>query len=244
VESDDLHQHAIARAEEKLPPDDLDLATRYNDYGELLRYRGRLGEAEKYLDKAFDIAAKKPIRDAGKLAEIRSNRGVLLAEQDKRGEAKEVLKQTLAESMKAFGDQNAIVAADRYKLARVLIVLKEWSDKDGEIGAETLLKLSEAVLRPSGNLRTAKCFEAFAELRLAQGQPEPAARYALEVLEIRQKILPGPHPEIIHTLMQLARIEKARGQDAAAAKYDQQAQEMTASLTARENAAEAKLAGK
>jgi tetratricopeptide (TPR) repeat protein len=241
VESDDLHRQAIARAETKLAPDDLDLATRYNDYGELLRYRGRLEESERYLERALAIAAKEPVRDAGKLAEIRSNRGVLFADQDKHDKAKEVLKQTLAESLKAFGDQNPIVAADRYKLARVLIVLEEWP---GEQGAETLLRLSEEVLRPSGNLRTAKCFEACADLRLALGQHEDAARYAQEVLDIRQRILPAPHPEIINTLEQLAEIERARDQDAAAATYAQQAQEMTANHTARENAAEAKLAGK
>ena len=243
VESDDLHRQAIARAEEKLPPDHLDLATRYNDYGELLRYRGRLDEAENYLQKAFDIAAKEPVRDAGRLAEIRSNRGVLLADQGRHEEAKQMLQQTLAGSIKAFGEQNQIVAADRYKLARVLIVLKEW---EGEEGADELLKRSEAVLTGvygDSHLRTAKCLEAIAELRLAQESHNDAARYAARVLAIREKTLPAPHPEIINTLEQLARIEKARGHDAEASQYGQRAGEMTASHAARENAAQAKLAG-
>jgi tetratricopeptide (TPR) repeat protein len=244
VEADDLHRQAISRAEAKLEPDDLELATRYNDYGELLRYRGRLDESEEYLQKALVIAAKEPVRDAGKLAEIRSNRGVLLADQGRHGEAKTLLQQTLAGSIKAFGEQNPLVAADRYKLARVLIVLKEW---EGEDGADVLLAQSEEVLMRvfgESHLRTAKCFEAIAELRLAQKRHDDAAGYALRVLTIRERTLPAPHPEIIHTLHQLARIEMARGQADAATKYETRAAEMTASHTARESAALAKLAGK
>jgi tetratricopeptide (TPR) repeat protein len=244
VESDNLHRQAISRAQEKLPPDDLDLAMRLSDYGELLRYRGRLEESATYLDKALAIAAREPVRDAGRLAEIRSNRGVLLAEQGQHAEAKAVLQQTLAGSIKAFGEQNQIVAADRYKLARVMIVLKEW---EGEEGAESLLAKSEDLLTRvlgEGHLRTAKCFEAIAELRLAQGRHDAAADYALRVLTIREKTLTAPHPEIINTLQQLARIETARGKTDAASSYESRATEMTASHSARESAAEARLAGK
>lgn len=244
VEADNLHRQAIRRAEEKLEPDDLELATRYNDYGELLRYRGKLDESQAFLEKALAIAAQEPIRDAGKLAEIRSNRGVLLADQGRYAEAKAVLQQSLHGSIMAFGDQNPIVAADRYKLARVLIVIKEW---DGDAGAEALLTKSEEVLMRvygENHLRTAKCFEALAELRLGQERYGDAALYASRVLAIREKTLPAPHPEIIHTLHQLARIEAARGHTGEAQQYDQRASEMTAGHTARENAALAKLAGK
>ena len=244
VEADDLHRQAISRAEAKLDPDDLDLATRYNDYGELLRYRGRLDESEKYLQQALAIAAKEPVRDAGKLAEIRSNMGVLLADQGQHVQAKTLLQQTLAASIRAFGEQNPLVAADRYKLARVLIVLKEW---EGPEGADALLAKSEEVLMRvfgESHLRTAKCFEAIAELRLAQKRQDEAASYAFRVLTIREQTLPAPHPEIIHTLHQLARIETARGRSDDAKKFDTRAAEMTASHTTRENAAEAKLAGK
>jgi tetratricopeptide (TPR) repeat protein len=244
VEADSLHRQAIARAEEKLAPDDLELATRYNDYGELLRYRGKLADSEDYLEKALAIASQEPIRDAGKLAEIRSNRGVLLAEQGQHEAAEDVLRQSLAGSIRAFGDQNPIVAADRYKLSRVLIVLKEW---DGEEGADAHLAKSEEVLMRvygEGHLRTAKCFEAIAELRLGQERHDDAALYAVRVLSIREKTLPAPHPEIIHTLHQLAQIEAARGHAGDAQQYDQRANEITASHTARENAALARLAGK
>jgi hypothetical protein len=247
VESDNLHRQAISRAEANLAADDLDLATRYNDYGELLRYRGNLSESEKYLQKALDIAGKEPVRDAGKLAEIRSNRGVLLADQGQHAEAKIVLRQTLAASIKAFGEQNQIVAADRYKLARVLIVLKEFDDQDGAEGAATLLDKSASVLIQifsDKHLRTAKCLEARAELHLARAQYDDAAKDAAHVLDIREQTLPVPHPEIINTLHQLARIEMARGRAADAGKYETRAAEMTASHTARESAAEAKLAGK
>jgi tetratricopeptide (TPR) repeat protein len=209
-----------------------------------LRYRGKLDDSEDYLEKALTIASKEPIRDAGKLAEIRSNRGVLLAEQGHLAEAKVVLQQSLAGSIKAFGDQNPIVAADRYKLARVLIVMKEW---EGDEGADALLAKSEEVLmRVYGedHLRTAKCFEALADLRLGQQRHGDAALYASRVLAIRERTLPAPHPEIINTLQQLARIESGRGQSDAAVKYETRANDMTASHAARENAALAKLAGR
>ena len=157
-----------------------------------MRNRGRLEDSEKLLKQALEIAAKEPVRDANYLAEVRSNQGVLLAEQGQHEQAKTLLTQTLADHIGAVGEKNALIAADRYKLARVLIVLKEW---EGEDGADTLLaKSEETLMRVYGeaHLRTAKCFEAIAELRLVQGKHDDAASYAMRVLTIREKTLPAP----------------------------------------------------
>lgn len=244
VEADQLHRQAIARAEARLEPDSLDLATRYNDYGELLRYRGRLDESEKYLRKALAIAGQEPVRDANQLAEIRSNWGVLCGDQKKLPEAKEVLSKTLTDHIKAVGEQNPLIAADRYKLARVLIALNEL---EGDEGADSLLTKSEEVLMRvygEGHLRTAKCFEALAELRLAQKRHDEAASYAARVLEIRERTLPDEHPEIINTLEQLARIETARGMTEQANLFAERARKLTESRANQEMDPQGAVAGK
>ena len=165
-----------------------------------MRNRGRLADAEKLLTNALTIAGKEPIRDVNLWAEVRGNWGVLRGEQKQLAVAKEALSQALTDRIKAIGEKNPIVAADRCKLARVLIELKEW---DGVQGAEALLAMSEEELLRvfgEGHLRTAKCFEAIAELRLAQMRNDDAAAYAVRVLATREKVWVAPHPEIILAL--------------------------------------------
>ena len=240
VESERLHRRAVAIAKDKLPADDPGLAIRYNDLAELLRYRQRLEESERYFRMALAIVGKTPVRDRRQLAEVKGNLGVLLADQQKLDEAEALLRETLDEDTKAVGAENPLVAADRYKLARVLVSRNKLSE------AAILLADSERVLlRAFGekHLRTAKCYEAAAELRLAEKQHEQAAEYGERVLAIREQALPAPHPEIIKAMELLARVEAARGRGNEASSYAAKAKAMTDSHTAREAAEQAKVAG-
>jgi len=239
VESESLHKQAIAIAVARLAANDPKLATRYNDYGELLKNRGQLEESEIWFRKALAIVSGPPIRDHRQHADVQGNLGVLLGERGKLEEAEAMLRAALDEDVKAVGSDNPVAAADRYKLARVLTALKNYAE------ADEFLAASEPVLLrayKAKHLRTAKCFEAIAELRLAQSRHDEAADYAGKVLSIRNDLLPAPHPDIIKGLELLARIELARGHGDLATDLTLRAKNMADQHAAREKAAESKLA--
>jgi hypothetical protein len=93
------------------------------------------------------------------------------------------------------------------------------------------------------HLRTAKCYEAIAELRLIQERYEEAIDYGNRMLDIRQTTLPEPHPEIINAIELLVRVETARGRSDDAANYAARAKPMADKHAAREASAQAKIAG-
>ncbi|MDX1945873.1 MAG: tetratricopeptide repeat protein [Pirellulaceae bacterium] len=239
AEAEKLHREAVriadasqtALANQRMEPGEL--AARYNDLAELLRNRGELTEADLWFVKA-EHEVEQRVRNQRQLAEIKGNLGVLRFDQGRYDEAAKLLTEALDLDIKAVGADSSSVGADRYKLARVLIAQGKLTE------AEEQLKHSEAiVLAKLGekHLRTAKCWEALAELRLAQKRPTDAAAYALKVLSARELALTAPHPEIIKALELLARIEQARGSQTAADNFAAQAKTMLDRWNNRENSA-------
>ena len=195
AESERLHRQAVQIAEASLSAADAalrmqptDVASRYNDLAELLRNRGNLDESDKWFSKALAIVEQQ-VRDQGKLAEIKGNLGVLRYDQKRYDEADSLLREALDLDIKAVGADSSSVGADRYKLARVLIAQDKLDEADQQLQQSETVVLAKL---GDKHLRTAKCWEAYAELRLAQDRPADAASLALKVFTIREALLAAP----------------------------------------------------
>ncbi|MGQ0634682.1 MAG: nSTAND1 domain-containing NTPase [Planctomycetaceae bacterium] len=238
VEAAHVHARALRLLESAPHPDDYALAADYNDLAELYRNMGRFEDAEPLFNKALEIVSREPVRDRRQLAEVQGNLGVFYGDRHDFERAETLLRQALDLDRRAVGSDNPHVAADLYKLARVLTARGNLDE------ADSCLVESERIL--TGNhmerhVRMGKCQEAFAELCLARKQYTDAERRARRVLEIRERTLPAPHPEIVRTLDQLSRIASGAGRALDAETLADQARRMHQEHETREATARQQL---
>lgn len=143
----------------------LEYARRLNDLGELCRNTHDFDQADHFLLDARAKVEALTEPDQGLLGEITGNLGVLRYDQKRYDEADKLLHEALEMDKKALGDGHPIVAADRYKLARVALATGKLDEAAG------LIAEAERVLDdPAGRqkARLAKCLEVKADLLLAR----------------------------------------------------------------------------
>ena len=87
-----------------------------------------LDQADRFLTDARAKAEALTEPDQGLRGEITGNLGVLRYDQKRYPEADDLLQKALEMDKKALGDGHPIVAADRYKLARVAIATGKLTD--------------------------------------------------------------------------------------------------------------------
>ncbi len=187
------------------------------------RLDAELGELQPKLEKADDDVMK-----------VRSDLGVLRYDQHRDEEAERFLREALAADIKSKGNEHPLVAADQYKLARVLIrrgLFPQTEEMLGECRQTLAITLGS-----EPNQRMAKCLEALAALRAAERRFPEAIEAAGQVLAMRNAIFKPPHPEIIKALAQLAEILETSGEHDRSSTLHAQSAAMKVAHQAREAA--------
>jgi tetratricopeptide (TPR) repeat protein len=223
---------ALALSDQLGNPAPLEYARRLNDLGELCRNMKELDQADHFLTDARAKAEALTEPDQGLRGEITGNLGVLRYDQKRYPEADDLLQKALEMDKKALGDGHPIVAADRYKLARVAIATGKLTD------AADLVTAAERVLDdPAGRqkARLAKCLEVKADLLLARKDLAAAEQAARRVLDIRTALFKPPHPDLVHTYEQLAEVLTAQNRAEDAGRAKQSAEEMRSQIKARDD---------
>ena len=198
---------------------------------EIRKLDGQLGDLQPKIEKANDDQTK-----------ACSDLGVLRYDQQRFAEAERLLRDSLAADVMSKGSEHPLVAADQYKLARVLVKLSRFKEA-GEMLRECRQTLAIA-FGSEPNQRMAKCLEALAALRAAEKRPAEARQVAEQVLAMRKVIFKAPHPEIWKTLEQLAEILDSAGDREQSAALRDQAEAMKKQHLARELAVRGKAEAK
>lgn len=227
---------------------DLDALTRiraWDRLGEVCRNGGKLDESERWHRQAVAFLRETEGIPPGDRAETIGNLGVLLGEKGGASlkDAEDLLREALAERIRGAGPNNQEVAADHYKLARVLIAAGRLDEAELEIGSSIAILdslVAEGTLKP-GHLRIAKANEVVADLRLRRNDVEGADRASQRVLDIRRAILKAPHLDLVKALLLRSRVLEAMGDADGAKELASQADAMKKEHAAREQEALARI---
>jgi tetratricopeptide (TPR) repeat protein len=195
--------------------------------GEIQRLDNELGVLQPKIEKAEDDLTK-----------VRSDLGVLRFDQSQLPEAEKLLREALTNDMRSKGNEHPLVAADQYKLARVLTKLNGFKESDAML--QECRQTLTIAFGSEPNQRMAKCLEAFAALRAAEKRYPEAKDFGEKVLEIRRALFKPPHPEIWKALEQLAEISEATNDREGAVALRGEIDAMKVAYRAREDALEQK----
>jgi tetratricopeptide (TPR) repeat protein len=203
---------------------------------QLLEERQKAVSVEKIQRLDIEIGKLQPAVEKANddIARAKSDLGVLRFEQKRYPEAEQLLRESLAAGIKSRGNEHPLVAAEQYKLARVLTRVGKFEEAD-EMLHESRQTLTIA-FSGEPNQRMAKCLEAFAALRLAQSRFDEAQTFAEQVLTMRQALFKPPHPELWKALEALEEISIAINDSASATSMRREIDAMKTAFNVRESA--------
>jgi len=112
-------ERALAIAEERLGPDDPELATELVNLGEVYRLVGRLDDAERLFRRALELDRRRADTHPERLAVTLNDLGLLLRMRGRLDEAEQLYRDSLALLEKAYGPRHPDVARVLSNLAHV-----------------------------------------------------------------------------------------------------------------------------
>jgi tetratricopeptide (TPR) repeat protein len=215
TEAENDLRRALALAEDRLGPSDLDTARALNQLGMLAKYTARFDEGRADYARALAIAEEgEGPGDPLLVADLYHNLGGLEHARQDFGAGEPFARRAVEIRARILGADHPDVAADRAALAALL----DGQGKDAE--AEALYLAAIRVLeRTPGPPRVelAVSLNNLAAIHQRHGRLDRAEGLYRRALALKERQLAPDHPDIATTLNNLAVLSKAQGRPAEAA---------------------------
>ncbi len=176
--------------------------------GNLLRLRGRLGEAEPLAGDALEMNRRLLGDDHPHTATTRWGVAMIQLERGRLREAEGLLRETLDAYEGVLDDSHRLVVAARASLARTL--LRRGQLHEAESLARQLVDQQRAAPGPS-TVRLADSLHLLGEVLSARGQAVAAERPLREVLSLYRALRPEGHPDTGRVLVALGEVRLVQG---------------------------------
>jgi tetratricopeptide (TPR) repeat protein len=200
-------QAALAEAKRAFGPDDLDVASIYNNLGVLRKYQGRYAEAAAYYRRARPLLEKAGDRAA--LATLFHNLGGIDHARGRYAAGEPHARRSVALREAELGPDHVQVAADVAALA-ALVEARGRLDE-----AAALYERALGVFRRklgATNAEVALNLSSLAGLRQRQGRTAEAERLFVQAVRLQERVFGRGHPEVAMTLNNFAFLAREQGQ--------------------------------
>ncbi|MEM1177589.1 MAG: serine/threonine-protein kinase [Acidobacteriota bacterium] len=211
-----------------------DLAELHDNLATLLAQQGRTEEAERHLTTALDL--HRLYHGEGHFETVRTmaNLAALLHNSGDRDEAEDLYRHALAAQVQALGEDHPQVSRIQTNLAALLAF------ENRLVEAEELLRRALGSLRSrlgDDHLEVTYPMLHLADLLVKEGPAryDEAAEFFGEVRRVRRLASPADSPLQLNPLMGIARLERLRGQPAAARLAALEAQALSLQLHGAEH---------
>jgi tetratricopeptide (TPR) repeat protein len=200
-------REALREATRVFGPDDLDVASVYNNLGVLRKYQGRYSEAAAFYRRARPVLEK--AGDTLALATLFHNLGGIDHARGRHAAGEPHARRSVELREAALGPDHVTVAADVAALAALV---------EGQGRLDEAADLYERALRifrrrlGSVNAEVALNLSSLAGLRHQQGRNAEAERLYAQAVDLQERVFGKGHPEVAMTLNNFAFLARAQGQ--------------------------------